>query len=309
MKYKFKMTKFNQELSVIDLVNRHFCKSLIGIVMSLSLPLMFMIIYLIVAIYKNKYILFANNLSLYLSFAILPVSLISLPLLIVEFKSSIILRKIAVSKITSLSFTSIVILYYSVVNITVFIITILLYAIFLNVNAPTYFSFYNWGELIYAIINLIFLSSSVGLFIGVVLKKAALAQAIGLMLIFLSQILSGQLIPMSVISQVPPIKYISLLCPLTYPLDLLNNVLLPLPKSVIESLPITLPGEWTNYLAGNSIFNLHTFYFFNFSSTSGKLSIIPVCEGWHKILNLIMPIIMGASFMFYNIIKFNWSSR
>ncbi len=311
MNIKIKLSNFNQELSVLELINRHFFKSLIGIVMSLSLPLMFMIVYFIIGTYKNDPSMFGSSLATYYSFAILPISFISLPLLIVEFKSSIILRKIAVSKITSLSFSFILFTYYFIVNIVIFIFTTLLYAIFLNKNAPTYFSYYNWGELIYAIINVMVLSSTIGFFMGVILKRSAMTQALGMAILFLTQILSGQLMPMSIIATVPPLKYICLLSPMSYPMGLMNNILLQFPKSILEAIPFPLPPDFDfdTIMLGNSIFNLNTFNIIDISISTKKIKVLALYDDWNKILNLVLPPVLSIVFMIYNIKKFNWSSR
>ena len=130
-----------QEIAVLELVNKHFWKSKIGPLSALIIPLFLMVIYKILS--KNESSLFIGGLPSYFSFSILPLCFISLPQMIVEFKTSIILRKIANSRITSVKFILIVILYNFTMILSVTFLIILLYAIFLNVNAKAGFEYIN----------------------------------------------------------------------------------------------------------------------------------------------------------------------
>lgn len=306
--YKYK-NKFNEEIAIFDLVNRHFFKSKVGLIMSMTLPLIFMLIYFIFALSNDNFSLFGTSLSVYLSLTFLPITLIALPLVIVEFKKSIILRKIAVSKITSLRFSFLLLEYYFVVLLISTIITIILYAIFLNKHASEYFSLYNWGELIYSILNIFILSLALGLFLGVICKKTSIVQTIGIGIMFLSLALSGQLIPMSVIASSAPIKYISLFSPLSYPLGLLNNVLFAADFKQLDSLPPEMMNQLNLLNKGSSIFNTSNFYIFSFDKDALKVDSKIVYYGWQKVLNLVLPWVLTFILMFYSIKKFNWTSR
>lgn len=305
--YKFK-NRYSEELAVFDLVNRHFFKSKVGIIMSATLPLIFMLIYLIFSISKNDYSMLGNSLPVYISLTILPITLIALPLVIVEFKQSIILRKIAISKITALKLSLLLLLYYFIVLLCSTLLTITIYAIFLNKHASYYFSLYNWAEFLYAIINVYLLSLTIGLFLGVICKKTSIVQTIGIGLMFLTLALSGQLIPMSVVASTNAIKYISLFSPLSYPLALLNNIFI-----VVDIDSYKLPEEILNQieplLKGSSIFNIDNFYIIDFDKDKMKINPIVVYYGWQKVLNLIFPFIISFLIMIFNIKKFNWTSR
>ncbi len=92
---------FNIEYSIIELVNKFFWKSKIGPIGSLVLPLAFMTIYKIMS-YVNgleDVDIFTSGLSTYLSLAIAPIALITLPQIMVELKNSIVLRKISISRV------------------------------------------------------------------------------------------------------------------------------------------------------------------------------------------------------------------
>lgn len=321
-----------QEIAVLELVNKHFWKSKIGPLSALIIPLFLMVIYKIIS--KNKSSLFISGLPSYFSFSILPLCFISLPQMIVEFKTSIVLRKIANSRITSIKFISIVILYNLTMILSVTFLIILLYAIFLNVDAKTGFEYINWYELTYSLLNVYICFLSVGLLLGVLINKNNLVQIIGFSLIMISVILSGQFIPISVLFRTKAVSYISLLSPVSYCLNQMNIVLLPDNSKTILELDKTiglLPNtnleekilEIQSYKY-NGIFDFnHTFKIFDWSTTTqilpdennsiktfiSKIVITPIFDPWQNILNIIMPYLISILAIIISIKKFKWTSR
>ncbi len=118
---------FNPEIAVVSLINKHFWKSKIGPISSIVLPVMFMLMYKIMSIGVSDGI-FALSLPTYLTLSVLPLTLITLPQVICEFKTSIILRKISVSTITKFKFTFILLSYYFIALICSTLGVITLYA-------------------------------------------------------------------------------------------------------------------------------------------------------------------------------------
>ncbi|WP_033378958.1 ABC transporter permease [Mesomycoplasma moatsii] len=320
-----------QEIAVLELVNRHFWKSKIGPLSALIIPLFLMVIYKILS--KNESSLFISGLPSYFSFSILPLCFISLPQMIVEFKTSIILRKIANSRITSVKFILIVILYNFTMILSVTFLIILLYAIFLNVNAKAGFEYINWYELIYSLLNVYICCLSIGLLLGVLINKNNLVQIIGFSLIMISVILSGQFIPISVLFRTKAVSYISLLSPVSYCLNQMNIVLLPNNSKTILELNETiglLPNtnleekilEIQSYKY-HGIFDFnHTFKIFDWSTTQilqdennsvktfiSKIVITPIFDPWQNILNVIMPYLISILAIIISIKQFKWTSR
>lgn len=229
-----KTKSFNQENAVLDLINKHFWKSKIGPICALSLPFFLMLIYRILG--KENLALFEKGLAAYFSFSILPLCFISLPQMIVEFKTSIIMRKIAQSNISSLKL-SILILGYNLIAIIISsLIIILLYAIFLNIDAPKIFEKLNWGQMFYALFNIWISCLSFGLLIGVLVNRINLIQAIAFGIIIISITFSGQFIPINVLAKSEALRYITLLSPSSYGLNLLNVVLTDTNKGLLDSL-------------------------------------------------------------------------
>lgn len=229
-----KTRSFNQENATLDLINKHFWKSKIGPICALSLPFFLMLIYRILG--KENLALFEKGLSAYFSFSILPLCFISLPQMIVEFKTSIIMRKIAQSNISSLKFSVLILTYNLIAIIISSLIIILLYAIFLNVDAPKIFKKLNWGQMFYALFNIWISCLSFGLLIGVLVNRINLIQAIAFGIIIVSITFSGQFIPINVLARSEALRYITLLSPSSYGLNLLNVVLTDTNKDYLDSL-------------------------------------------------------------------------
>lgn len=304
-------SEYYQEKAVIKLINKHFWKSKVGPISSLALPLFLMIIYAIVSS-DNKSML-ASGLSSFFSFSILPVALITLPQMMVELKSSIILRKISVSKITASKFSALLLIYYLIAIIISNIIIITLYAIFLNVDAPKYFSEINWGEFFYTLIVIYIISLSTGLLLGVLIKKISLVLLVGFIVMMISVIFSGQFIPLQVLARSDAIGYISLFSPISYALNYMNNV--------VVSSNVDMIKYWE--LAGytpigvfpptyNGIFDFkNSFVVYQADIVNDKKVImwLEIYKPWQNILDLVMPYVLSAIFIFISIKKFNWTSR
>lgn len=278
--------KRNYDLvAVIQLINKHFWKSKIGPISSLSLPLFYMVVYKILPSSSENY--FINGLISYFSFCILPLCLITLPQMIVELKTSIILRKISVSRISSFKFCFVLLLYYFLALSISCLIIVLMFAIFLNVDAPKVFSNIKWGQVVYSLLNTYIVSLSLGLLYGVLIKKSVYVQIAGFISMIISAFLSGQFLPMSVISSTDVLRYLSLFSPETYCLGLLNS-------SILKSADVNFTG----------IFDIN-----NFLIMISKSKKIIVYEKWQILMNLTMPYLLTSLFLFISLKKFNWTSR
>lgn len=304
---------FNQEKSVVWIINKHFFKSKIGVISATILPLLFMVIYKIISTGEYSYY-FSSALGSYLSLAWLPLTLITLPAVIVDFKNSIILRKISVSTITAWKFVLLLTLYYFVALFVATIIVIVLFSAFLNVDAPNFFSKIYWGEFIYTVFNAFIVSLSFGVLLGVLFKKPTMVQIVGVCILLLSMTLAGQIIPISVVAGNEAIRYVSIFSPLTYPLNLLNNIVYD-NSSIVKIIP-----QYSQLVnQSKSIFTLKDFIILNIQSTSGTEALtieppIKIVESvlfykWQKILNLVMPYIITIGFSFASVKFFSWTSR
>ncbi len=223
-----------EEIATLELINKHFWKSKIGPLSALTLPFFLMLIYRILG--QDDITLFTSGLSAYYSFSILPLCFISLPQMITEFKTSIISRKISISKITKSKFSLIILSYNFIAILISTLIITLLYAIFLGTEAPSEFGSIRWPELIYSLFNIYISCLSFGLLIGVLVNKITLIQILAFSLIIISITFSGQFIPTSVLARSLTIKIITLFSPASYSLNMMNMVLANDNKELIDLL-------------------------------------------------------------------------
>lgn len=320
---KNKICKMYQEVSVLQLINRHFWKSKTGPLSAFIIPIFLMIMYRVLA--KDNIEIFASGLPSYFSFSILPLCFISLSQMIVEFKTSIILRKIYNSKITVIKFIFLVFSFNFLAILFASIFIFLIYLIFINTKVNEVLKDINWGELIYSLLNFYICSLTLGALMGIIFSKVNLVIVLGFCLIIISTTFSGQFIPLSVISSSDAIKYISLFSPISYSLNMLNIVLVPNNKDLIIEASKTLevlPSMQSNldYIENynfNGLFDIkNQFNIFDFSvnqiedvPTITRITILNIYYPWQNILNLIMPYVFSIIFVFISIKKFSWVSR
>ncbi len=186
-----------------------------------------------------------------------------------------------------------------------------------------------------------------GLILGVLLKRAGLVQIIGICILLLSMMLAGQLMPLSVLGQSQVAKIVSLFSPLSYPMSLVNNVLCLPDKEIVENVWNILKkypelrvimkvqiDEFVKLYSGigdaSNIFSLDPFYLISItiSPLPEKIFIdagmavpdplpcvltatqkITIYEGWHKVLNLVMPWVISITFGVISMKIFKWTSR
>ena len=285
------MKKFNSELSIISLINKFFWKSKIGPLTMFLLPIGFMLIYYLIENNGNNDgpSFFVSAFPAFITLTVLPITMISLPQMLVEIKQSIVLRRISTSSITAIKYNLIVASWFFLMCcFSTFIITII-FLCFLNTDAPKELAHVNWGEFIFAIIMLFISAISTGILLASVSKKSSTVQLVGLSILLLTITLAGYFVPISVIGGIDAIKYMSLFSPINYSTSLLNNALI---------LPIDSISQ--------SIFDFRDFSILSANPTDGPIIII---AAWQKILNLIMPTIIFATFNFIAYKKFSWSSR
>lgn len=312
--------KYNQELAVLGLINKHFWKSKIGPISALAIPLFLMIVYKVIGNENIRF--FINGLPSYFSFSILPLCFISLPQMIVEFKTSIILRKISTSRIGSIKFSLIILSYHLFMIFCSTIIILIIYATFLNKDAPQAFESINWYQMIYVFLNIYLSCLTLGLLMGILINKINLVQISGFCIIIISVTFSGQFIPLVVVGSSDPIRYMSLFSPISYSLNQMNVVLSTDWSEII--LQFIKNGAYSpeidkdiinyveNYHFGGLFDISQSFDIFSFETNKNiliDLSINKIYLKWQNFLNLLMPYIFSSIFLGISIWKFKWTSR
>ena len=283
------MNKLNPEIAIISLINKFFWKSKIGPLTTILLPFIFMIIYYMIGDPNDDVGMnvFVSAFPAFITLSVLPLTLISLPQMLVEIKQSIVLRRISTSSITPIKYNLIVATWFFIMCFLSTLFVTILFLCFLNTKAPETLKHINWGEFILAIIMLYITSIATGILLASVSKKSSTVQLTGLSFMLLTLVLAGHFIPISVIGGIDAIKYMSLLSPINYSTSLLNNVLIT---------PVDLNSS--------SIFDFKDFIISNPGSDP-----IVIIASWQKILNLIMPPLIFIGFNFISYKKFSWSSR
>ncbi len=350
---QFKNKDWNPDIAVISLINKHFWKSKVGPIAAIILPIILMVNFkltgLDVSTPQQAALYFASYLRAYLTLGILPLTLITLPQVLCEFKRSIILRKISISSINKYKFCFMLMGYYLIALCSSSIIVIMLYAMFLANYASECFAKIDWWQVIYALFNLYGVSLITGLFIGVVFNSAALAQLIGFMLLMYTEIITAQFTDLEFLGQSYSAKIFSLFSPLSYPIGLLSNATVPQMdqsdiigtitaslESILEpdkkDLAAQLVDAWLHddklsqqhqeminnaiFLQnkGTNIFNLkkslvYVGYEITIGITPITLTTPAIYDIWYKILNIVMPLVSFIAFGIASSIKFKWSSR
>ncbi|MGL4950520.1 MAG: ABC transporter permease [Mycoplasma sp.] len=288
--------------AVFELIYKFFIKTKMGPISFTLFPLAFMLMYFFVG-NSQGVSFFISGLPSYLSLGILPITLVVLPQMLVEIKSSIILRKIAVSNLTKMNYIINVFLSYFVILILETIYVILLFFIFVNKDASTALKGIQWGGLIYGLFTLFISSIAFGILLGVIFNTSLAVQLCGFGIFFVTLLFSGQFVPIQVIGSVTAIKYISLASPLSYSLGLINTALVQPPEGVDQSI-IEL------FEKGSNIFNLkNDFIIFSFSKDGAPPKPISIYATWHKGFNLVMPYVLCAGFSALSWKQFKWSNR
>ncbi|MGL5617993.1 MAG: ABC transporter permease [Metamycoplasmataceae bacterium] len=277
-------------MSIIILIHKFFWKSKVGPLTMFLLPTGFMLIYYVIGSSNDSMNVFVQAFPSFIALSVLPVTLISLPQMLVEIKHSIILRKISTSTITPVKYNLIVSAWFFIMCCFSTIFIVILFLCFLNVKIGDELGHINWGEFLIALLMLYITSIATGIILASVSKKSSSVQLIGLSFMMLTITLAGYFIPISVIGGIDAIKFVSLLSPINYSTSLLNNVLIEPVDGV-----------------SRSIFEFKDFYINDVTKPGGDPLLI--IAGWQKPLNLFMPLVIFVGFNFVAYKKFSWSSR
>lgn len=320
-------TEINKCAPVIKLVNKYFWKTKIGPIFSLLFPLLLMIVYFAIAKSKNSDYYLYSGLPSSLSLSILPLILLTLPTMIIEFRNSIILRKVKIMGISRFTYMLLIYFLFFLYSWGFGIVSFFLFSCFISFN-DSIFSQINWGSMIYGTFCLIISGIAFGLVLSIISKTSLSSQLIGFGVLLLTLIFSGQFMPLSVIGTIEPIKYISLLSPLSYSANIYNVAL----YSPITALEDSMPDAIQNILLANlkapsnNIFNFHcAFWLFEIDYNHDlltslnninppitsilKVTQVNIYDIWQKVLFVIMPFILSIIFILIFLKRFRWTSR
>lgn len=295
--------------ATLKLINKYFWRGYIGPVFAYGIPLL--LVLFIGRIIGPEYIIPG-------AFAIPTLStlLVFMPQTVFEFKNSSILKRIGATPIKPWIFLISIALFNFVIVASAFLFIFLAcFAIFYDslagvveaIPMSPYFrpdfmymiKHADWGNFIYASVLMMILAISIGLFIASVSRSTLFIQSIGVSLLLIVLFVGPVILPMSMVADIPVIKYVGYLVPLKYSIGL-----------VIESFTTGLKDSIIN-ISGSNIWNVTVPYevFVIFSSSDNVGSTTIVFETYDKLLNLIMPWLFLLLFSYLTSVTFSWSNR
>ena len=316
--------------ALFSLINNHFFKSIINPFFAFLFPAIFVAI-------LGMMLGYSALLGGLIAIPSMTIALFVLPFTIFEFKSSVLLKRIAVTNIKPWMFLFAMITYYFAIVIVSTIITILLsMALFSQywtkgelitpevdkntifepqIYAPSlqeYFMKASWGGIIWGVIMNSLIGSAIGFLVVSFAKSSLILQGVLLPILILSQFLSAMVLPISMVESIPAIWGLTYASPFRYSTGLINesfngNILpvaswgLPILDPKDNLWKITVLIEESSIFDVNSVFNvLHT-------KKPGELQ--PIFDQTDKILNLVMPFVISGIFMGISLKTFKWSTR
>ena len=320
--------------ALFSLINNHFFKSIINPFFAFLFPAIFVAI-------LGMMLGYSALLGGLIAIPSMTIALFVLPFTIFEFKSSVLLKRIAVTNIKPWMFLFAMITYYFAIVIVSTIITILLsMALFSQywevgeillelpngdvngaytevVRAPSlkdYFVKASWGGIIWGVIMNSLIGSSIGFLVVSFAKSSLILQGILLPILILSQFLSAMVLPISMIENVPAIWYLSYASPFSYSTGLINESF----NNSIKDPSLWIFGEIdadriktiTVELEKSSIFDIDKIFSVIYTKANSIETMHqPIFQNYNKVLNLVMPFVISGIFMGISLKTFKWSTR
>ncbi|MGL4616825.1 MAG: ABC transporter permease [Mycoplasmoidaceae bacterium] len=301
----FTPESLNRNKVLVQFLVTYFFKSKLSLIVSFLLPVLFMVMYYSLSMGEDSGIqLFFGSLGVYISFSILPVTLISLPQIIVELKNSIILRRIKNSGFTKNNFLVLIFFLYFFLALIFTLFVIGLFFIFLYtledpIGIREDLINIDIGGFIYTIFFFIISSLSAGILLSSIIKNVSYSLLSGIIVIIVTTIFAGQFIPLTVIAGNEAFRYISLFSPLTYGASLLNTILMT--PGIPEG------GMGPSIAEMQNIFDFSSEFTLPLVTEDGKIFV--VYTSWQKALNVIMPVVVPICFILLSSKFFKWFGR
>ena len=235
----------------------HFIKTYFGIILSVILPVVLLLI--LGHIFKIQYVLPGV-----IALSIMSLGIISLPISIMELKSSIILKFVGSTKMSKMKFIITLGLFYIFISFLATILIILMtFALFSSKTFPHggfkegvlsgIFSLSGSISFIISILIHIVFSVSVGFIIASFSKSILQSMAIGITILLVSMFLSGMIIPVDVIARSTLLQWISRIVPFRYSTGNIIIASTPLPQTSDILEQMSIQDKWIMFKHGNII--------------------------------------------------------
>lgn len=299
--------------ALYKLVNLFFWKNKISIAIMLIFPLFFTIFLYLIGHNNSepKYIWFGQDNIFIIAISAIPISLFSMPLLIIEMKNSILLIQIFEQKIKKITYLFVVWSFFFFVSLLSVLFGEICWLIFMNNEIGDIFNINDGFEIFFSFLTLLITTTSLGLLIGTLLRYVSTVQMLGISILLLTFLLSG-IFSATLTSNVLVIKYINLFSPLNYPLILINQTFFA--HTYISS-------TWNIFnLKQDFILSIDKLYLNSSVPPNDKELLKKFLEPyetqkivwyytWQKALALIMPFFISLSFFHISLIAFKWYKK
>ena len=324
-------------LAIIKIINLHFWKSIFGPFFAFVFPIIFIAILGTMLGYDQ---VFAGSLAI----PAMAVGLTAMPQAIFEFKKSVLLKRIGVTKIKPWMFlTAIGSFYVLIMFVATFFCVAVGIGIFagymnsgreiadnlvMNVNdsqimytlyAPTLKTVLdnvNWGGFVWGTIMNIITSVSIELLLVSVVKTSLGIQALGIPILIISQFLSAQVLPIGMVRSVDAMWGLSYITPFKYStalmLESFNGTAIDNHGTVaVAGLTQGLTEnvdktiDLTIKIQSSNIFNINSNVYTYYKGPD----IINVYSKADKVVNLVLPFVWTALFGGLSVKFFKWGGR
>lgn len=201
-------------------------------------------------------------------------------------------------------------LYYFLIVLASNIIILLFSFVWVNKDLPFFINTISWGEFIFSTIFSDILAISIGLFFGSIIKKQNLLWYIGIIVIILSYLYIGQILPAKVLFKNTFAKILRLFIPTAYGFGMMNMVFFcGSYEKNFHDIFSSNKDILNAFTKGRSIFNLNDpFIQLNYSDVKIEMGGI-YFESWEKYFNLFGTFILIILFYVLASKLFKWTDR
>lgn len=292
--------KANAYNSLLKLITIQFWRNIHTIFFIYIFPIIFIATWGYLSLYwtmQNNAAMFMSSIIGILTFQIVSSGIQQVPSAIMEFKNSVLLKRIGATPIKPIDFILCVVLVY-LAFIVLQILWIILWMTLIfgfhqfetGINKQTidgiqamFHGHVEWGGFIVSEIYIVLLSCIVGIFVSSISKTASQATAMSMGFFFMAMLLSGQLIPIPAMDEIMFFKVVSWMTPFRY-----GN---QLAFMAWNGVSIFNSAQWSSALIGMGGQVLYQF------------------EPWMGWVSWFMPLAYSGLFIGISVYKFKWYVR
>jgi len=186
-----------------------------------------------------------------LATSISSISINSLPITLVDYKSSTIIKRIATTPLKKSDFLICILIWH--LSVVILCILWLCFLVGFMFHSPTHgfsWSVVSIGKLILGLLIYMLMAITIGIAVATFSKNVRVANVIAFFFYFFPSFLSGQFIPLNVIDGNKILHIISMIFPFRYATDILYNACtayVPSISSPAHNISLPWPSHWYDY--------------------------------------------------------------